>query len=299
MKIAIIGGGSIGLLFTYYLCQNHHVVLYVRTARQQDKLQKEGLILQRHEQTFKENVEVRLVSEWGKDNEDLSIICVKQYQLPDLLAQAHLSTNHPLLFVQNGMGHLKHLEQLKTRMLLVGSVEHGAYRLNEHCVAHTGIGRTRIAVYRGDATELVKNFSMSVPSTFPLQIEKDYKEMLLSKLVVNAVINPLTAILKVENGILLENPHYFKLVQALFAEVAAVLQLENAALHFESVQNICKNTAKNRSSMLKDLEAGNETEVDAILGYLLEEAEEKQLNAPLISSFYHCIKGSELARKGK
>ncbi|MEM5593669.1 ketopantoate reductase C-terminal domain-containing protein [Niallia circulans] len=34
-------------------------------------------------------------------------------------------------------------------------------------------------------------------------------------------------------------------------------------------------TALNKSSMLKDMEAGRPTEIDAILGYIIEEAKRK------------------------
>ena len=50
--------------------------------------------------------------------------------------------------------------------------------------------------------------------------------------------------------------------------------------------------------MLKDLEAGRETEVDSILGYLLEEAQRKEMIAPLIYNYYHLIKGKEYQKEG-
>ena len=36
MKIGIIGGGSIGLLFSYYLSEQHSISLYVHTKEQLD-----------------------------------------------------------------------------------------------------------------------------------------------------------------------------------------------------------------------------------------------------------------------
>ena len=54
-------------------------------------------------------------------------------------------------------------------------------------------------------------------------IEEDYENMLLKKLVVNAVINPLTAILGIKNGELIENKHYFELVKMIFSEIEQCL----------------------------------------------------------------------------
>ena len=59
-------------------------------------------------------------------------------------------------------------------------------------------------------------------------MEEDYENMLLKKLVVNAVINPLTAILGIKNGELIENPHYFELVKMIFCEIEQCLQLQNS-----------------------------------------------------------------------
>lgn len=45
--------------------------------------------------------------------------------------------------------------------------------------------------------------------------------------------------------------------------------------------------------MLKDIEEGRETEIDAILGYILKEAEMKKMSAPYTESLYCQIKGRE------
>lgn len=298
MKIAIVGGGSIGLLFAYYLNQEHKVVLYVRNPEQMKELRENGLFLNRSKDTYHTVVDVKSTSEWGMHHEDLTVICVKQYHLPSLLDHAELSEEHPLLFVQNGMGHLKKIEQLKNRRIFVASVEHGALKMSNNEVSHTGNGVTRMAVFRGDRCELIDKLALSLENIFPFIWEKDYYNMLVKKLVVNAIINPLTAILRVPNGQLLENPFYYELLTRLFNEVKAILQLENGEDYFNNLVHVCKNTAKNRSSMLKDIEENRPTEVDAILGFLLDEAYEKEIAAPLVYMLYNMIKGSESQRKG-
>jgi 2-dehydropantoate 2-reductase len=49
--------------------------------------------------------------------------------------------------------------------------------------------------------------------------------------------------------------------------------------------------------MLKDIEAGRDTEVDAILGFLLEEAIDQEKKAPLVENFYYLIKGKEIKKR--
>lgn len=299
MKIAIIGGGSIGLLFSYYLNEYHEVTLYVRNPLQKEKIASEGIVLQSKQNSAIADVQVKLISEWGNHNEELSIICVKQYQLEGVLRNAILSTNHPYLFLQNGMGHLKRIDQFNLSVAMVGTVEHGAYRVNENVVVHTGVGRTNIAFYKGKNDELLHSFVKSISNSFTFQIEDDYKFLLQRKLVVNALINPLTAVLKVNNGLLLENAHYFHIFNELFKEIKGILELKEEQVYYENTLNVCRNTSQNRSSMLKDIEEGRQTEIDAILGYLIEEAEKRNMKAPIVTTLFHIIKGSEIERGGK
>lgn len=56
-------------------------------------------------------------------------------------------------------------------------------------------------------------------------------------------------------------------------------------------------TTLNKSSMLKDMEAGRPTEIDAILGYIIEEAKKKKQSVPIANAVYLMIKGKERERE--
>ncbi|CEG26720.1 2-dehydropantoate 2-reductase [Bacillus sp. B-jedd] len=289
MKIGIIGAGSIGLLFAAYLQRNFNVTLYTRNEEQADHINVQGVSLLKGVGPFTAKVDAVPLSN-GIGEDDIIVIAVKQYQLEPILSRLPAGGNY--LFLQNGMGHLKYLQELDARNIYVGSVEHGAYREDDRTVSHNGKGVTRAAVYKGDPS-LLMEFAGLVPKEFPVHIEEDYYGMLANKLAANAVINPLTAILRVKNGELVSNHHFEKALECLFNEVMGILDLPDKTEKLLMVKGICRNTAENRSSMLKDLEAGRPTEVDAILGYLLEEA--KGAETPLLTAYYELIKGMELA----
>lgn len=297
MKIAIIGGGSLGLLFSYYLSANHEVHLFTRTQQQADLINTNGLqIVKPGGEKATRNVFAAPIHAW-QGTEDMAIIAVKQYQLPDLMPILATKTLGSILFLQNGYGHIKLLTELTGFPIFVGSVEHGAVKSNGHSVIHNGEGVTRAAVFQGDEMYL-NELSASLASEFPFILEANYEEMLIKKLVVNSVINPLTAILKVKNGELIRNSFFYEIVVKLFEECTLVLELHNKEDYFENLLNVCKKTAENHSSMYQDLENGRKTEIDAILGYLVEEAARKNINAPLIHNYYDCIKGKEHEREG-
>lgn len=293
MRIGIIGGGSIGLLYAYYLNQTFSVTIYTRTREQAEKINEDGLWLKKKEQVLHTFVTAVPFESW-QGNDEITLVTVKQYQLEHILERINNKNgkDERFLFLQNGMGHLKYLNSLPAQDIYVGSIEHGAYRDSPNMVTHNGEGVTRVAVYKGDA-EFLNDFVNAVPSSFPYVLEPDYYEMLVRKLIVNAVINPITAILRVQNGELINNPYYNKILQNVFSELMVILNLNNRDEYFQNLINVCKKTAQNRSSMLKDLESNQETEVDAILGFLLDQAENNGIDSPFIRTFYHLIKGKE------
>ncbi|MCM3600293.1 2-dehydropantoate 2-reductase [Robertmurraya korlensis] len=299
MKIAIIGGGAVGLLFASFLQEENDVILYTRSEDQSERIRTNGLVRKNGEESVCIPINVQPISKWDTTGIELVILCVKEYMLNDLVKDLNFPANLPLLFVQNGMGHLSLLKKINTRSLFIGSVEHGALKVNNHTVSHTGIGVTKLAIFQtveGDRWILDELILQSIKN-FPVQFEQDYMVMLTKKLVVNAVINPLTAILGVTNGSLLTNNYYQMVFEQLFNEVCLALGIDRHT-YYENLVRVCKNTAKNESSMLKDVKNDRRTEIDTILGYVLEEAQRKDIKVPLTLAFYHCIKGKEIKEEG-
>lgn len=294
MKIAIIGGGAIGLLFAHYLNEHHNVQVYVRNKSQADRLRSQGLKFERDGKRFNHPIQASLFSEW-KGEEDLTIVAVKQYSIPEVVCSMKKMShgrNLSLLFLQNGMGHLKWIQSLEADHLFVGSVEHGALKVESETVIHTGIGVTKLAAIKGDLTFL-QAISEPALNYFPFVFKQDYNGMLIEKLIVNSVINPLTAVLRVRNGELLENQYYYRLFLKLFGEVSTILDIYDKKTALNHVKMVCRDTGNNRSSMLKDIEEGRHTEIDAILGYILEEADRKKMVAPYSLCLYCLVKGKE------
>jgi 2-dehydropantoate 2-reductase len=298
MKIGIIGAGAIGLLFSYFLSEKNQVTIYTRSKRQAELIHSEGVCLLDGDTTKNARVEAIPFELWT-GLEELTILTVKQYHLPTILPVLNdrIKDYGSLMFLQNGMGHLKWLSDLHARRIYIGSVEHGASRVNEFTVSHNGVGITKSAVYRGSKDYLEKLLG-TTSAKFPISLEDDYRTILLTKLIVNCVINPLTATFQVTNGALVSNPYFYQIVTSLFQEIANILNIQNREEHFANVLSVCKKTSANHSSMLKDIAAGRETEIDAILGYVLEEATQKQMQAPLTENYYNLIKGKKLREEG-
>ncbi|MDQ0414868.1 2-dehydropantoate 2-reductase [Mesobacillus stamsii] len=297
MKIAIIGGGSLGLLFSYYLGFQNEVCIYTRTKEQADEITKNGLHLIKDGIALQPlKIAAAGIQDW-RGKEQVTIVAVKQYQLSGLMEELKANVEDSILFLQNGYSHIEMISEIQAQNIFVGSVEHGVVRVNDYTVQHNGSGVTRTAVFRGES-HLLRELAKNAPADFPVLLEPDYNEMLIKKLVVNAVINPLTSVLQVRNGELVDNPFYFEIFKQLFLECALVLGLDQEEVYLQNLITVCKKTEYNHSSMYKDMENGRPTEIDAILGYLLELSKNKKMKAPLIHNYYHCIKGKEQEREG-
>jgi len=179
MKVGIIGAGSIGLLFAAYISRVFEVALYTRTQEQAAEINKNGILLRKGTEENISLVKALPISEW-QGTEELTIIAVKQYQLPTIIQKLnHLSAiPESLLFLQNGMGHLKLLKGIRAYNLYVGSVEHGALKENSFTVSHNGNGATNVAVFQGETTSL-KQLSAAFVLDFPIVVQEDYYDMLL------------------------------------------------------------------------------------------------------------------------
>ncbi|MCU9612209.1 2-dehydropantoate 2-reductase [Caldibacillus lycopersici] len=296
MKIGIIGGGSIGLLFSCYLSENHQVTLYCRTINQVNMINQCGITLQKKDSSILSNIHAKLSTERVAD--ELVLVTVKQYHLPELLPILDKIPQHiPLLFLQNGMGHLDYLQKMKHDNILLGVVEHGALKISLSTVKHTGFGTTRVAAYKGDMQKLMAIKNTLQMSNFPFEIEANYNEMLIRKLVVNAAINPLTALLRIKNGDLLSNNYYFELLKEVFQEIIQVLCLQELEdTYFASIVSICQSTSNNYSSMLKDILEHRQTEIEGIVGVLRNKAEIQKQSVPFLQFLYTSIKGMEYKR---
>ncbi len=298
MKVAVIGGGSVGLLFTAYLTHmGHDVELFVRREEQVKTIKTDGLLLKVGDVECLTRPGVSLIDEDSLVEKDLLIIAVKSYQLESIMKfiSERFEPTKAILFVQNGMDHIQLIPELKSHSLFLGIVEHGALRQSDGVIQHTGMGRTKVAPYVDGHSGI--NWTKLSSEAFPFLLQSDWYEMLSRKLHINSVINPLTGLFKVQNGELQDNSEWQKLMSHLSREACRVLQL-NEKDAWEDLMAVCKNTSLNKSSMLRDIEQGRKTEVEAINGYLVRLAEKNNMRIPNQEFVYRAIKGMEKGRRG-
>ncbi|MBY6036198.1 2-dehydropantoate 2-reductase [Fictibacillus nanhaiensis] len=291
MKVCVIGGGAIGLLVSYFLKMNGvEPVIYTRTEEQAQKLNASG-ITYRDKNRKKHSVPVQSKPiQAFSGSEERCVIAVKQTAIEELsFLKDQQYASLSCLFLQNGISHLTFLNTVVQKDICVGVVEHGAGRDGYSMVNHLGSGRIKISSYRGnrcgDWQSIFNN------PTFPIVVEQDYERMLFEKLVMNASINPVTAMLRITNGELLENKYALSLMNRLFDETIIVLQMEFKRDElWKELLSLCRTTSLNRSSMFKSVEIGEQTEIDSITGEILKLGKKRDLHLPFSEFVYLAVK---------
>lgn len=293
MNIGIIGGGSIGLLLSGYLSKKHNVTLYVNRNQQKDIIDSQQFHLLKASKPFRTmSIVVRQTSKLKR--EDCFIVCVKQPHIKTVISLFKgIKSEIPVLFLQNGMGHLEEIKKL-SQPTYVGVVEHGAKRIADNKVNHLGDGVIKLASVTGKHEELDWLVQQLHDDTFPFERMEDWNELLKRKLIINAVINPLTALFDVPNGSVIENESIRLLARNLCEEAADVLKLDMNT-SWERVLQTAANTSKNTSSMRADIQNHQKTEIEAISGYIIKRAGEN--NIPYTFFVYHSIVALEKKEK--
>lgn len=221
-----------------------------------------------------------------------AIVLVKSWQtevaareLSECLAPDGLA-----LTLQNGWGNFETLERSlgKVRVAL-GTTITGATLLGPGLVKVAGEGP--ISVQRHP--RLAPLVSALRFSGFEVKEVPEATSLLWGKLVINSAINPLTALLRVPNGELLNRPAARELMRRLAEETAAVARADGVKLPFEDpaamAEDVARRTASNYSSMLQDIRRGAPTEIDAICGAVARIGQRDGLPTPLNEACWRLI----------
>ncbi|MEG0259853.1 MAG: 2-dehydropantoate 2-reductase [Lysinibacillus sp.] len=290
MHVVIIGAGAVGMLVASFLAEvNMKVTLVVRRQEQVECLTSEGLHRKNIDGSTTKVFVQATTDLQSITNAELYIIAVKYGQLQLLYKHLDgLAKEIPLLFVQNGLAHYDEVLLLSHQTLAFSSVSFGAEVESDACVLHRGHGKFKIAYARGEESQL-KKLQKAANADFEIQWCENAERMLLEKAMLNTLINPLTAILQVKNGELIKRRNAYNLLQQIYSELMAAFPAYRELLPFNHVVALCEKTAANTSSMLVDRQRGRKSEIDTIVGAILERAERNAHTLPTLRTIYHQV----------
>lgn len=187
--------------------------------------------------------------------------------------------------LQNGVGNREALASvLGSARVGQGVTALGATLLAPGQVRHAGQGATVFA-RAPDPAAMAALAALFNACGLPAELSDDLDALVWSKVVVNAGINALTALLRVPNRALATVPQARALLEQAVAEAAAVAQAHGVALQTDEAQArvlaVAEATGANRSSMLQDVLRGSPSEIATINGAVVREGQRLGIPTPV------------------
>ena len=212
-----------------------------------------------------------------------ALVLVKAWQTERIAEQLRecLAEDGLALTLQNGLGNREKLARsLGIERVALGITTGGATLLGPGWVREGGMGI--ISMESHQALGPIERALQA--ANFEVNLVENAQSLIWGKLVINAAINPLTAILNVPNGKLLELESAHDMMKSLAEEAAQAAQAEDIKLPFSdpvaAAEEVARRTAANHSSMLQDVLRGAPTEIDAICGEIVKAGQKHNLDTP-------------------
>lgn len=234
---------------------------------------------------------------------DLAVVLVKSYRTGEAARQVAqlLSQEGLALSLQNGLGNAELLrQQLGSTRVTQGVTLLGAGLPRPGLVFVASLSVTSLTlepaiteVQRQYLAEL-KEYLQEVGA--PVVFTSDVQSTVWGKLLINCAINPLAGLLDVTNGVLIENEASRQLMTSLVEEVVQVAKASDIELPFPAHQaparaiEAARLTAANFCSMVQDLRRGSLTEIEALNGAVVRQAERVGVAVPINQTMAQLIR---------
>ncbi|MFC4987824.1 ketopantoate reductase family protein [Saliphagus infecundisoli] len=296
MEIVVLGAGSLGSLVGGLLAGAHDVTLVGREPHV-EAIEADGLEIRGE---YDRRVFLRATAEGEGLAADCAVVTVKSFDTPDAAHVLATGEYGAVISLQNGMGNEAVLAGHHDTVL-AGTATYGAVRREPGVVDCTGRGEVVLGAPGGGRSSMADRVGEAFRSAgLETTVAADMPRRLWAKLAVNAGINAVTALARVENGAVLEAPAE-ELVRAAARETARTARAHGVDLSnreaIAATERVADRTAGNESSMRQDVENGRQTEIDAINGYVVDRAEDASVAAPTNRLLAGVIRTWERGRK--
>ena len=301
MRIAVIGAGAMGSIYGGRLSAENDVTLVDTNAALAEKIIKDGIVLEENgrERIFHPSA-VCDASSLGEM--DLVILFTKALCSESALsgAASAIGKETYLMTLQNGAGHERVLSRFADRSrIIIGTTEDNGTVISPGHIHHGGSGVTNIGKLDGEHDPFLDKIRTAFGSCgFDVRIHSDIQRLIWDKLMINASLSVLTAILQCDIGYIAENSDAFSLCCRLIREIVSVADAMGLSFDEEAVvEKVRKTSISGRggyTSIMMDIKNGRRTEVDTISGAVADKAHELGISVPyqeMAVSLVHALEG--------
>lgn len=297
MKILVFGAGAMGSVIGALLSRRQDVLLVTR-GEHLEAIKSGGLTI---DGVVKENFRINASDSSSlRGKYDLILVTVKAYATGEAasICKDLLGRKGAVLTIQNGLGNAEKLAKVFGRERVVAGVTSmAAHRVKPGTVEYVAEGSIALGTLDGNRGQIEKAEEALDKAGIKTSRSQNIVGAIWSKAIVNAAINPLTAVFDCRNGLVAENAALRAQAIKVCEDGMKVADAIGIRLEPEDVKSytidVAKRTAKNKSSMLMDIELKRRTEIDAICGGIIEAGRRKGVEVPTISRLYAIVKFME------
>ncbi len=288
-KVAVIGPGALGCMFAARLARcGVSTWLIDHQPSRAARLNKTGITIETAHERYTQSP---VVTTTIPDDLDFILVLTKAHATSSL----RLPTHTPVLTLQNGLGNAETLARLVGNgRVLAGTTAEAVTWISEGHVRHVAEGGVVFGPWtNADAETPMKTLQAA---GFTVTVTDAPGKAIWEKAIINAAINPVTAVLNVPNGALLKKRETRELMRDLSIEATRVAVAEGYRFEYslvEKTEQICEITRENISSMLQDVRKGKRTEIDAISGEILRRAQKTLTPTPRTRVVYQLVRALE------
>ena len=299
-RVCIVGAGVIGSLFAGHLAQVCDVSVLTRRREHADALNRDGLRV-----SGKSDRQARVTATHDPAKLpafDVAIVATKASGL-EAAAEA-LEGRFPeatVMTVLNGIGAEEVVRSHGDWPIVSGVTFMSGTRHSDTHVEYILDTETWLGPYEDTPFEAVRGIAGTiVESGLKAEALPDLRPAQWSKLIFNAAVNPVAALTGLPH-----DPHFAQegepgdlghLVHGLVDEGKAVALAAGIELHDDPWEMNVLATQRGSAhypSMLEDVDAHRQTEIELITGSLVREARRHDVSVPLHAMLYGLVKGKE------
>ncbi len=299
-RIVIFGVGAMGCLFGSYLTPQADVTLVGTWPEQIKLLNNRRLTIKFPQERFDRHIDLKAqATPEGLEEADFALILTKSTQTERAakVASGLLKEDGLCVPIQNGIGNFEAAAaQIGEARTALGTTTMGATIEQPGVLRFGGEGVLYLATRPAVDARVTQLAELCEQAGLDVVTTTNIDSVLWAKLVINAAINPLTALLSVKNGTLvaLEDSYTQSIMRAAANEAAAVAAALGIELPYkdagEEAAAIAFKTAENTSSMLQDALRRTTTEIEMINGAVVHAGTEVGLETPVNLMLYQLVK---------
>lgn len=301
LKIAIIGPGSMGLLYGAYLSKNNDVTMIGHNEDTMKSLNECGITMFEKDGS-QYSYPIKAVSDTSSlEPFELVIMFVKAYASDTALTQHQniIGPNTILMTLQNGLGHENVLKKYASiENIIIGTTNQGSSRTTPTTISHSGLGDTSFGALTGDSNRFEYIREVFEHAGFPCSINSNVKQIIWNKLMINASSSVLSGVLGMPQGYVVEDKNAWEIEKKLLSELCAVATADGYLFdvneQISRLEKHLKAAPSGLTSIYNDLKNGNSTEVSFINGAVVDAAHRLSIPAPtheLMVSLVHAMEG--------